>query len=90
MFAHGIVSMFKKIADGGELVLVLPHSATTFEPSKKYGIDGLTERLKICRCKNDQEFLKVVEKYVGNLQTPDGGGVTSLLYSALLTRGLDR
>ena len=91
MFVSGIVSMFKKIADGREYVLVVPHEIDlSFEPSKRYGIDGVTERLIVFKAKNDQEFTKILNKFVGNLEKPDGGGIVSLLYSSLLTRGLDR
>ena len=47
MFVNGVLGMFKKLADGREYVLVLPHTENTFAPTKNYGIDGLTERLSV-------------------------------------------
>ena len=90
MFVNGVLGMFKKLADGREYVLVLPHTENTFAPTKNYGIDGLTERLRVFRDKTDLDFAKRLNKYYGNLTKKDGGGIMSLLYSCLLTRGLDR
>ena len=90
MFVNGVLGMFKKIADGREYVLMLPHTDNTFAPTKSYGIDGLTERLRVFRDKTDLDFTKRLIKYYGNLTKKDGGGIMCLLYSCLLTRGLDR
>ena len=76
---------------GGDYVLCLPAKGTlSFEPTQKYGIDGVTESLRLFRAKELRDFKDIVTKYLGNLMEKNGSGVLCLLYSCLLTRGLDK
>ena len=74
----------------GRYVLCLPSSAMGFTASKNYSIDGVTETLRLFVSNNSKEFKMSMEKYFGNFVDKKGNGILCLLYSCLLTRGLER
>ena len=92
---NAVCSLMDKLAgagkDGkGRYVLCLPSSAMGFTASKNYSIDGVTETLRLFVSNTSKEFKMSMEKYFGNFVDKKGNGILCLLYSCLLTRGLER
>merc|ERR1712029_1028097 len=78
MVVGGIADMLAKIAEGRETILCLPGAENCFEPTAQYGIDGVTEKLHLFRCKKEDEVKIVVRRYLTNLQQKDGSGLLAL------------
>ncbi len=46
MLSGGLAELLMRVADGGEGVFVLPGKENCFEPTAKFAIDGVTEKVK--------------------------------------------
>ena len=47
MVIGGITELLIKVAEGKEAVLCLPGPENCFEPTAQYGIDGVTEKVRM-------------------------------------------
>ncbi|XP_059082369.1 inactive ubiquitin carboxyl-terminal hydrolase MINDY-4B-like isoform X10 [Tigriopus californicus] len=90
MLVGGLVELLSKIADGKETVLCLPGPDNCFQPTAHFGIDGITEKLRVMRCSKDEELRTYVKKYSATLMQENGIGLISVLYSVILTRNFNR
>ena len=86
----GICSLLQKmVGPKGQHVLCLPGEKMAFEPSQKYAIDGVTEFIWISKTKKEKVLKEYVQKCLGNFMAKGSKGVLCLLYSCVMTRGLD-
>lgn len=90
MFCGGLAEILFRVADGNEAVFCLPGSDNCFEPSAHYGIDGVTEKLRLFTIKKEEDLKTLIKRYVTNLWADNGTGLLSILYSIMLSRNFDR
>jgi len=90
MFCGGLAEILFRVADGNEAVFCLPGSDNCFEPSAHYGIDGVTEKLRLFTIKKEEDLKTLIKRYVTNLWADNGTGLLSILYSIMLSRSFDR
>lgn len=90
MFCGGLAEILFRVADGNEAVFCLPGSENCFEPSAHYGIDGVTEKLRLFSIKKEEDLKTLIKRYVTNLWADNGTGLLSILYSIMLSRNFDR
>ena len=83
-------------------MLAIPEANPVFEAPVRFSIDGLTEKLHLFKCNKEEELKNVVKRhiyYVGphlydlvlqkyfQFLQEKGGGLASLLYSIVLSKG---
>ena len=47
MLVGGLAELLMKVADGNEAVFCVPGTENCFEPTAHYGIDGITEKVRV-------------------------------------------
>jgi len=87
ILAGAIADLLWKVGDKEQAVLVVPEANPVFEPSVRFAIDGLTEKLHIFKCKKEEELKSTVKKHVFYFLEEKGGGLACLLYSIVLSKG---
>ena len=77
------------------LQLRIPNSNTTTIDNNKstpmqvsFNSDGITERLRLYTCTNQQQIIALIEQNLSIFMRDNGPGLTLVLYSAVLTRGI--
>jgi len=90
MFCGGLAEILFRVGDGKEAVFCLPGTENCFEPSAHYGIDGVTEKLRLFTIKKEEDLKTLIKRYVTNLWADNGTGLLSILYSIMLSRNFDR
>merc|ERR1712079_819172 len=90
MFCGGLAEILFRVAEGNEAVFCLPGSDNCFERSAHYGIDGVTEKLRLFTLKKEDDLKTLIKRYVTNLWADNGTGLLSILYSIMLSRNFDR
>ncbi|EFX82045.1 hypothetical protein DAPPUDRAFT_49522, partial [Daphnia pulex] len=78
-------------AGSGQGVLCLPSKSGVYLPeSPQFNQDGVTEKLQLVPFGKWDELVTVLRRYIYIFQEEPGPAVLLLLYSAVLSRGLDR
>nr|CAH0100072.1 unnamed protein product [Daphnia galeata] len=78
-------------AGSGQGVLCLPNKSVVYLPeSPQFNQDGVTEKLQLVPFGKWDELVTVLRRYIYIFQEEPGPAVLLLLYSAVLSRGLDR
>ncbi len=90
MLVGAFAELLIKVAEGDAAVFCLPGSENCFEPTAHYAIDGLTEKLRLFKTKDEEEMKTCIKKYANALMEEKGIGLITLLYSLVLSRGSDR
>jgi len=90
MVVEGVMDMIFKAAGGENAVFCLPAAKNCFEPSSRYLSDTITEKLHMFTCKNKQDMKPVITQFHDVLVKETGVGTLLLLYSVVLSRGIDK
>ncbi|KAI9555731.1 hypothetical protein GHT06_018246 [Daphnia sinensis] len=78
-------------AGSGQGILCLPSKSLIHVPeSPQFNHDGVTEKLQLVPFAKWDELVTVLRRYIYIFQEEPGPAVLLLLYSAVLSRGLDR
>ena len=85
----GTGDQFQKIAKPRPAQVCTVGETTNIQRSKSCKHDGVTEKINITTCYNYEDVFETVKDEVSYFMQKDGGGVVCLVYSCLLSRGLE-
>lgn len=75
-----------------QLLLPLPGSSTSstekISLQVSFSSDGITDRLRLYTCTDQKQIIALFEKYISVFTRETGPGLSLILYSAVLTRGI--
>lgn len=74
---------------GGKMYLAVMTMSKQFTPPPHYREDGITEHIKLISCSNNKELAAAVHEHVKDFEKGRGSCIL-LLYSAILTHGIDQ
>jgi len=90
MLSGGLAEILCRVAEGGEAVFCIPGPNNCFEPAAHYGIDGVTEKLRLFKTKKEDELKKLLGRYFSTITADNGTGLLCVLYSLMMSRGFDK
>ncbi|XP_067014297.1 inactive ubiquitin carboxyl-terminal hydrolase MINDY-4B isoform X2 [Anabrus simplex] len=79
-----------RVGERKRCVLTVPQEESYLHPNQIYCPDGVTEKLQIFEVTSLEDLQIVIKRYLYLFQAECGPGALLLLYSAVLTRGLDK
>ena len=90
MIVEGILDVIFKAAGGENGVFCLPGENHCFDPPSRYLNDNYTEKLRLFTCAKKEDMRPVILGFYDYLIKEGGLGCLSLLYSIVLSRGIDK
>jgi len=75
--------------DHSRAVLAVPGTTRVFDPPPRFSIDGITEKLHLFSCEKEEEIKNLMKKHSSFFLQSQGGGLMCLLYSIVMSKGLD-
>ncbi|XP_028165073.1 inactive ubiquitin carboxyl-terminal hydrolase MINDY-4B isoform X2 [Ostrinia furnacalis] len=70
-------------------IVTLPSETIYVQHSSQYYQDGITEKLHLFELKNLEDLQIFIKRYLYLFQTEEGSGALLLLYSVILSRGIE-
>ena len=71
-------------------MVCLPRTSAHLHRSTAFSPDGITERVHCMRLTSKSDLDAFIAENISTFTTPAGNGAVLLLYSAILSRGIDK
>ncbi|XP_023337706.1 inactive ubiquitin carboxyl-terminal hydrolase MINDY-4B isoform X2 [Eurytemora carolleeae] len=84
-----IAEILWKVGGQTRAVLAIPDTELSFEITPRITADKITEKLRIFKANKEEEAKNIVKKHISYFMQHEGGGLILLLYSIVLSRGID-
>ena len=64
ILSAAIADLLWKVGDKRQAILAIPGPSPVFEPSVRFGIDGVTEKLHLFKCTKEEELKMNLKKHI--------------------------
>ncbi|XP_067946481.1 probable ubiquitin carboxyl-terminal hydrolase MINDY-4 [Watersipora subatra] len=89
LLANAISKVLWKCGEGKKVVYALPGDSTIFSGGGRFRPDGITENLVLNTVTSYDDAVTCALQFISYFETDDSSGAILLLYSAVLSRGIE-